>query len=70
MGDTAGLHRMGDLAWCVFDEDGQLEEQNPGAGLLVSSASMKLTDILTKAGLSTGFSVVISAGSKRDVSNS
>lgn len=31
---------------------------------------MMLTDVLTEAGLSIGFSVVISAGFKRDVSNS
>jgi hypothetical protein len=30
---------------------------------------MMLIVVLTKAGLSTGFSVVISAGFKRDVSN-
>lgn len=70
MGETAGLYRVGDLARCVFDEDGQLEEQDPGTGILVSSASITLTDVLTKAGLSIGFSVVISAAFKRDVSNS
>jgi hypothetical protein len=70
MGETAGLYRVGDLARCVFDEDGQLEEQDPGTGLLVSSASMMLTGVLTEAGLSIGFSVVISAGFKREVGNS
>lgn len=44
MGQTAGLHCVGNLAWRVSDQNRQLEEQGFGAGLLVSTSTIRVVD--------------------------